>query len=98
MDEQVHIIALFKAQPDKVDALIAVLGEVAAPSRAEAGCVEYGFIQDETDPTVIIADETWRDAAAFESHLETPHFKAAFERLGGVLATEPVLHRCKRVV
>jgi quinol monooxygenase YgiN len=41
----------------------------------EPGCARFDVIQDRTDPNRFYLYEVYRDAAAEEAHLHTPHFK-----------------------
>ncbi|HEV2124920.1 MAG TPA: putative quinol monooxygenase, partial [Chloroflexota bacterium] len=40
----------------------------------EPGCFRFDVIQDESDPNTLILYEIYRDKAAFDDHLTTPHF------------------------
>lgn len=62
-------------------------------SRAEHGCLEYGFAQDVTDPDVLYLVERWRDRAALDAHSASPHMDA-FKR---AMAANPALERDLRV-
>ncbi len=40
----------------------------------EPGCIRFDILQDEQDPNRVYLYEVYRDAAAEEAHLQTPHF------------------------
>ena len=78
------IFARFHAREGCRDGLAAVVREVLAPSRAEAGCLAiaaYGSVQD---PDLIFINSRWADEAAFEHHAGLAHtirFLAAVDSL-----------------
>ena len=42
-------------------------------SRAEDGCIVYSYAEDVEEPGLIRIFEAWRDRAALDAHLLTPH-------------------------
>ena len=42
-------------------------------TRAEDGCLKYGFAEDVLDPGLIHVSEVWRDQAALEAHFASAH-------------------------
>lgn len=98
MSEQIHVTAFFNSKPDKIDALTAVLSELAPPSRAEPGCIEYSFYQDTDDPTKIVAIETWKDMDAINLHLTLPHFVAAAGKLDGLVEAMPDIYKLRKII
>jgi quinol monooxygenase YgiN len=69
----VIVIARFQPRPDRLDEFIALLEDVQEASRADDGCLNYGYYSNVTDPMSYIAVEEWRDMAALEDHLRQPH-------------------------
>ncbi|CAN5241791.1 hypothetical protein BH20ACT5_BH20ACT5_02640 [soil metagenome] len=67
----VHAFA--RCRPDKRDTLVAALRAAQQPTRAEDGCLEYQFFASIDDDTSFVAVERWRDLAALQAHLQTPH-------------------------
>lgn len=59
-----------------------------APSRAEAGCVEYHMLRDREDPTLFIFFEVWRSKADFDLHAALPHMRQFHERRMEYLARD----------
>lgn len=53
-------------------------------SRAEEGCIEYGYAVDVIDPSILRITEKWVDDAALVSHFQTPHMAAFQQALGGL--------------
>lgn len=43
-------------------------------SLAEPGCLGYEILQDTADPTQIVLVEHYRDQAALDAHLASPHY------------------------
>jgi quinol monooxygenase YgiN len=51
----------------------AALTAVVAATRSEEGCEEYGCYEDAEQPGRFVFVERWRDKAALDRHLATPH-------------------------
>lgn len=54
-------------------------------SRAEPGCLEYGYAEDVLVPGLIHVKELWRDQAALDAHFASSHiaaWRAAWPALG----------------
>ena len=98
MSDNVHVTAIFHIRDDCIDRATAMFKELAIPTRAESGCVEYGFYQSLDDASLILATETWKDAEAFAAHLASAHLKNALDRVAAYLSAEPVIHQCKKIV
>ena len=45
-------------------------------SRAEDGCLVYSYAEDIEEPGLIRIFEAWRDRAALDAHIKTPHLAA----------------------
>ncbi len=60
--------ALERARP-AMEAMIAA-------SRAEAGCIAYGYSIDVLDPQLIHINERWKSREALAEHFESPHMAA----------------------
>jgi quinol monooxygenase YgiN len=67
------VIARWRPKPERRDDLEAVLREVQEASRADEGCLNYGYYSNLADPLSFIAVEEWRDEDALREHLATPH-------------------------
>jgi quinol monooxygenase YgiN len=60
---------------------LAIAGFVlAAPTRAEPGCIVYDLYQSPDVPHEFMRFEVWQDAAALERHKATPHLRASFAK------------------
>ncbi|WEE76337.1 antibiotic biosynthesis monooxygenase [Comamonas testosteroni] len=54
-------------------------------SRAEPGCLEYGYAEDVLVPGLIHVKELWSDQAALDAHFASAHiqtWRAAWPELG----------------
>ena len=72
------LIVRMQAAPGNEDEAAAVIEELAAASREEAGVEYYQPCRDPEDPCSFAIFERYRDRAAWEEHGKTEHF----ERLG----------------
>ena len=45
-------------------------------SRAEDGCIDYGYAEDVLEPGLVRVTEIWRDQAAIDAHFRTAHLAA----------------------
>jgi autoinducer 2-degrading protein len=57
------------------DFLKAIGANAKASVRDEPGCLRFDVCQLEDDPDRFIFYEIYVDAAGFDAHLETPHFR-----------------------
>jgi quinol monooxygenase YgiN len=69
------------AEADR-DAIRAAVADVIAATRAEDGCDDYGCYEDVQYPGRFVFVESWRDQAALDRHLATPHM-AAWMKVAG---------------
>lgn len=83
------IIGTVVAKPSTREELLGILTEQVAPTRLEAGCINYDFHVDAKDPCCFVFYENWRSRADLDAHLAMPHLQPLFNRLEELLA-EPV--------
>ncbi|MFN3512074.1 MAG: putative quinol monooxygenase [Phenylobacterium sp.] len=69
----VVVAGTFRVPSQNLDAFKPHMEAMLAASRAEDGCLEYSYAVDVLDPGLIRVFEAWRDRAALEAHLATPH-------------------------
>ena len=98
MNEQMSVMAVLKAKAEKINNLIPILENLAQQTRQESGCVEYGFYQDNSDSTVILSFEVWKDAESEAAHWNTPHLNSALEEFGELLDGEPFVYKCTKII
>jgi quinol monooxygenase YgiN len=53
---------------------------LAAPTRAEPGCLLYDLYRSADDPPLFVRIEVWRSEADLEAHKAAPHIRASFAR------------------
>ena len=79
------------AAPGRRDDLVAAARAVAAATRADEGCVSYGFYADLDDEDRIVSVEIWTDRASLDAHMTHPHTHAFLAAAPGLVAGEPVM-------
>lgn len=67
-----HFIARFHVRAGAEAAAEAAIAEVSAPTRAEAGCLQYRALRALADPRAFVIVSRWRDEAAFNVHADFP--------------------------
>ncbi len=98
MGNQIEVVAVLVAQAGKEAEVEALLRGLADSSREEEGCIEYGFYRDRADATRILAFEIWASPEALEFHFNTEHFVTAIGQLETLLAAEPVITQCEKII
>lgn len=69
------IVGTVRLPPENLEyARPAMLAMVQA-SRAEAGCLEYGYAEDVFVPGLIHVKELWSDQAALDAHFTSAHIQ-----------------------
>ena len=69
------VVARWRANAGSEDRVVAVLEELTAASRAEPGCLGYTPHRSTEDPRDFVIYERYADEAAFETHVDSEHFK-----------------------
>jgi quinol monooxygenase YgiN len=87
------LTAFIEVAPSDRDAIGAALVNVVSATRAEEGCEDYGCYEDTQRPGRYVFVERWRDQAALDRHLATPHMAAWMKVAGPRLkAAQGFLH------
>jgi len=79
------IVGTFRLRAQNLDAARPIMKRMADASRAEEGCVEYGYAEDVFDPGLIHAKEMWTDQGFLDRHFASTHiaeWRAAWPSLG----------------
>src|SRR6476660_9162942 len=76
------LTAFIEVAPADRDAIRAALAHVIPATRAEDGCDDYNCYEDTQQPGRYVFVERWRDQAALDRHLATPHM-AAWMKVAG---------------
>lgn len=80
------IIGTLTARTETREELASLLMALVAPTRAEAGCINYDFHVDAADPCVFVFYENWTDRAALDAHLAMPHLQPLVSQVDRLLA------------
>ncbi len=74
--ERIVRLAQIEVYPDKLDEYMAFAKEVGIVSMAtEPGVIGLFSMQDKSNPAMVYILEIYADTAAYQSHLQTAHFK-----------------------
>lgn len=77
------VVATIIAKPEYRAEVRQALVAVVAPSRAEAGCLQYDLHVSRDDPDRLVMLERWQDDATLDRHMATPHFAALGAAIDG---------------
>ncbi|MEW6283305.1 MAG: antibiotic biosynthesis monooxygenase family protein, partial [Candidatus Eremiobacterota bacterium] len=87
-----RVLAAFQVQSGKEAELMAALKEVARPTRAEPGCLEYELHRCTEDPTRFVMLEKWTSPDALQAHFNPSD---AFRRRAALRMTGPDARRAR---
>ena len=88
-DKKVTVLARFKAKKGKEEELKQAIMACVAPTRAEAGCINYDLHQLSDDNGDLILYENWVSKKILEEHLEMPYL-VKLKAQAGELCAEPI--------
>jgi len=83
------VVGRVRCAADKREDLVALLERMQNASRAEAGCIRYGFFAAVEDPLSFVAVEEWADRAALDRHFAQPHLQEFARGLPAVVSEPP---------
>jgi quinol monooxygenase YgiN len=87
IDMSLIILAQITATPGKEALLRAELEKLVAPTRAEAGCIQYDLHVDNDAPGVFVFYETWESRDLWQAHMNAPHLAAYSDATQGAVAS-----------
>ena len=91
------VVATFQARPGKETELRAALTGLIAPTRKEAGCLNYDLHASTEDPARFLFHENWTDKAALDAHLKSPHLQALLPRVDELCVAFPEITTWERI-
>jgi quinol monooxygenase YgiN len=83
------VTAQIKAKPGKKAQVRQELLSLVAPSRKDAGCLNYDLHQARDNPALFLFHENWTSKAHLDQHLQKPDLQAALARVGQLVAEPP---------
>ncbi len=87
--KSVTVIAQVKAKPGQEAKLRKELLSLVAPSRKDAGCLNYDLHQAVDNPALFMFHENWASKAHLDQHLGKPDLQAVLARVGKLVAEPP---------
>jgi quinol monooxygenase YgiN len=93
----IRVVARIVALPEQVEQVKAILTGLIEPTRAEAGCIQYELLQNQTDLTDFTFVEQWGSAGELDTHLGNTHIEDALGKLDGLLAAAPDIRRYDKI-
>jgi len=87
--KQVTVIARIKAKPGMAETVKNEVLALVAPTRAEAGCINYDLHQAADDKSVLMLYENWVSKEDLDKHLAMPYLEA-FKAKAAELLAEPL--------
>lgn len=88
MTDKLTLIAHLKAKPGCEALLGERLNALVAPTRTEAGCINYDIHQDKDDAAIWMLYENWRSKNDLDAHFETPYLREFLNDLADLLAED----------
>jgi quinol monooxygenase YgiN len=80
LDDVVTAVTFIHGIPGSEQDLKTHLLSLAAPTRAEPGCLAYDLYQSPDAPSEFVRLERWTSLADLEAHKALPHLRASFEK------------------
>lgn len=85
----VTVVAAFQAKPGKEAELEKALISLIAPTRKEAGCINYDLHVSPEDAGKFLFHENWTTKAALDAHLKNTHIQGLLPRLNDLCVGMP---------
>ncbi len=89
--KKLTVVASFKAKVGMEETVLKELTALLAPTRKEAGCIQYDLHRGTDDPGVFVFYETWKSKQVLEEHLQMPYLQALLGKVEDLFAEPPVI-------
>ena len=73
--DPIVVVAHWHTTDGALDTVLAQIAALRPQSLAEPGCLDYQAFQSVLDPTHLVLVERYRDTAALDEHLASPHYQ-----------------------
>ncbi|MFO1487782.1 MAG: putative quinol monooxygenase [Verrucomicrobiota bacterium] len=83
------VVATFEARPGQEVELKKALLSLVAPTRQEAGCINYDLHQSPENPAKFLFHENWASKAQLDAHLGNAQIQALLPRVGELCVAFP---------
>ena len=85
----ITVVATFQAKPGKEAELKTALTGLVAPTRQEAGCLNYDLHVSPEDSAKFLFHENWTSQAHLNAHLKSAHIAALLPRVDELCVAFP---------
>ena len=85
----ITVVAAFQARAGREAELKTALIGLVAPTRKEAGCINYDLHASPEDPAKFLFHENWTSQAHLDAHLQSAHIKALLPRVDELCVVFP---------
>jgi quinol monooxygenase YgiN len=93
---KITVVAKVVAKNEAIEPVKAELLKMIAPTRQEAGCLEYRLHQDRQDPAVFVFYENWEHPSCLEQHLNSAHYRSYVAAVADLIA-DKVVHKMTEI-
>lgn len=93
----ITVVATFQARPGKEAELQQALIGLVAPTRREAGCLNYDLHFLPEDPAKFLFHENWTSKAHLDAHLQSAHIQALLPRVPELAVGVPEIKIWERI-
>ncbi len=91
------VVATFQARVGKEAELKAALLGLLAPTRKEAGCLNYDLHESPEDPARFLFHENWTSKAHLDAHLQSAHIQVLLPRVDELCTAFPEIKIWERI-
>ena len=93
----ITVVATFQARPGKETELKQALIGLVAPTRKEAGCLNYDLHILPEDPAKFLFHENWTSKAHLDAHLANAHIQELLPRVDELCTAMPEIRIWERI-
>jgi len=93
----ITVVATFQARPGKEAELKTALTGLVAPTRQEAGCLNYDLHIAPEEPAKFLFHENWTSRAHLDVHLKSAHIAALLPRVDELCVAFPEIKIWERI-
>ena len=93
----ITVVATFQARAGKEAELKAALLGLLAPTRGEAGCLNYDLHESPEEPARFLFHENWTSKAHLDAHLQSAHIQVLLPRVDELCTAFPEIKLWERI-